>query len=203
LAHHPNILGIKDSSGDVERVGKIVETTRGIRKGSATVTTVFAAVTGRMQAASSSAAQGEPANFVAAGQLGSGATALAAVLPPPPLQTRTKEIGFQVLVGSAQTFLRSLEVGASGGVVAMADFVPQAFHEIYTAWRDKDMVLAAEKQHRLVHAGDEICARMGIPGIKYAMDFNGYFGGSARLPLLPLTADERRTVEELLIDFRN
>jgi hypothetical protein len=35
------------------------------------------------------------------------------------------------------------------------------------------------------------------------MDFNGYFGGAARLPLLPLTADLKAEVERLLSDIRN
>jgi hypothetical protein len=35
------------------------------------------------------------------------------------------------------------------------------------------------------------------------MDLNGYYGGPARLPLLPLTADLRREVEQLLTDVRN
>jgi hypothetical protein len=35
------------------------------------------------------------------------------------------------------------------------------------------------------------------------MDFNGYYGGLARLPLLPLTADLKNEVEGLLADIRN
>jgi hypothetical protein len=35
------------------------------------------------------------------------------------------------------------------------------------------------------------------------MDFNGYFGGPARLPLLPLTADLKAEIERELADVRN
>ena len=35
------------------------------------------------------------------------------------------------------------------------------------------------------------------------MDLNGYFGGPVRLPLLPLTADLKTEVEQLLADIRN
>jgi hypothetical protein len=35
------------------------------------------------------------------------------------------------------------------------------------------------------------------------MDLNGYFGGSVRLPLLPLTADLKTEVESLMTDIRN
>src|SRR5579864_3698425 len=47
LAEHSNLIGIKESSGDVEKVRRMVEGTRHIRR-SATVTETFAAVTPRM-----------------------------------------------------------------------------------------------------------------------------------------------------------
>src|ERR1700730_3128694 len=53
LADHSNLIGIKESSGDVEKVRKIVEGTRHIRYTS-TVTETFEAVTPRMIAAATS-----------------------------------------------------------------------------------------------------------------------------------------------------
>src|SRR5438270_11049671 len=47
LAQHPNIVGIKESGGDAEKIRKMVEGTRQIKR-TATVTETFAAVTGRM-----------------------------------------------------------------------------------------------------------------------------------------------------------
>jgi dihydrodipicolinate synthase/N-acetylneuraminate lyase len=47
--------------------------------------------------------------------------------------------------------------------------------------------------------GGEIC----IPGVKYAMDLNGYYGGPVRLPLLPLTAEDKVKVEQLMENIRN
>ena len=51
LAMHPNIVGIKESSGSIERIRQIVENTRTAKKRLVTVTNVFAAVTARMLAA--------------------------------------------------------------------------------------------------------------------------------------------------------
>jgi len=39
--------------------------------------------------------------------------------------------------------------------------------------------------------------------MKYAMDLNGYYGGTVRLPLLPLTAELKQEVERLMADIRN
>src|SRR5208283_4636007 len=49
LAEHPNLIGIKESSGDVEKVRRMVEGTRHIKR-NATVTETFEAVTPRMLA---------------------------------------------------------------------------------------------------------------------------------------------------------
>jgi dihydrodipicolinate synthase/N-acetylneuraminate lyase len=126
----------------------------------------------------------------------------AATPPPALLKTRTREVGFQVLCGSAQTLLPSLAAGATGGILAMAAFAPQACAEIYMAWKDRDSKVAEEKQQRVVDAADLICGRLGIPGVKYGCELNGYYGGSPRLPLLPLTAEERQQVEDRLSNIR-
>src|SRR6516225_10186815 len=52
LAEHPNLIGIKESSGDVEKVRKMVEGTRHVKR-SATVTETFDPVTPRMVKAAS------------------------------------------------------------------------------------------------------------------------------------------------------
>ncbi len=39
--------------------------------------------------------------------------------------------------------------------------------------------------------------------MKYAMDFNGLYGGPPRLPLLPLNGDQKAEVEKLLENIRN
>ncbi len=78
LAMHPNIVGMKDSSGNVERIAELVKATRSAKKRTVTVTPVFAAVTSRMLSPKAVQQEGNAgATFVAAGQLVSGATALA------------------------------------------------------------------------------------------------------------------------------
>jgi len=119
------------------------------------------------------------------------------------MKTRTKEVGFQVLVGAAHKLHPSLEAGASGAVLAFACPAPTACYEIYAAWKEGDAELARLKQDRITSATQRVGSELGIPGLKYAMDFNGYFGGSARLPLLPPTGDVKAEIERLLADIRN
>jgi 4-hydroxy-2-oxoglutarate aldolase len=41
-------------------------------------------------------------------------------------------------------------------------------------------------------------SRYGIPGLKHAMDLNGYYGGPPRLPLTSLTPDACQEIEQAL-----
>ena len=199
LAQHPNIIAMKDSSGSVERIQAAVAATANAPRRTVPVTQVFEAVTARMLAPSARETAG---NFVAVGDL-AGAAAVATAAPVASVKTRTREVGFQVLTGSERSILASLQAGASGAILAFADFAPQACQEIYQAWKDHDLPLAEEKQQRIMAAGQRIVGELGIAGIKYACDFNGYYGGRARAPLLPLTGEEKTEVERLLAEIRN
>jgi 4-hydroxy-2-oxoglutarate aldolase len=48
-----------------------------------------------------------------------------------------------------------------------------------------------------------VAGEFGVPGVKYGMDLNGYYGGPARLPFLPLTGEEKAEIETLMRDIRN
>lgn len=201
LADHPNIVGIKESGGDVEKVRRMVDATRHVKR-AATVTETFDAVTPRMLKASSGS-NDQGGVLVQVTALGGAQPSSSAVNVVSGIKTRQKEVGFQVLAGLAQKLEPSLQAGAVGGVLAFADVAPTACYEIYAAWKEGDSALAGLKQRRIVAAAQRVGVEMGIPGMKYGMDLNGYYGGPARLPLLPLTADLKAEVEKLLADVRN
>jgi 4-hydroxy-2-oxoglutarate aldolase len=119
------------------------------------------------------------------------------------LKTRQKEVGFQILVGAAHKLHASLDAGAAGAILAFACAAPTACYEIYAAWKEGDAELARLKQERISQAAQRVVADLGISGLKYGMDLNGYYGGPARLPLLPPTADLKTEIEHLLADIRN
>jgi len=204
LAGHPNLIGIKESSGDVEKVRQMVEGARHIKR-SATVTETFDAVTPRMQAAASAGSSAEGGELVPVGALSGASEAKSsssAVTVVGKMKTRQKEVGFQVLVGAAHKLHPSLNAGAVGAILAFACPAPTACYEIYAAWKEGDAELARLKQERIAKAAQRL-GDLGVPGFKYGMDFNGYYGGPARLPFLPLTGDLKAEVERLLADIRN
>jgi len=138
LAEHSNIIGIKESSGSLEKVARMVDST-------------------------------------------------------------PKE--FQVLVGSAPTLYPSLCMGAVGGILAFANAGPCASLGVYEAWKSQDHETARERQRTIARAAAAI-VKHSIPGLKHAMDVNGYYGGPVRPPLLPLRPAEKADIEEAFRDVR-
>jgi dihydrodipicolinate synthase/N-acetylneuraminate lyase len=197
LAEHANIIGIKESSGNLEKVRQMVEGTRHVKR-SVTVTEVFAAVTGRMLAMESAPSNGD---VVPVGALGGSAGT--AVQAPPRFKTRSKEVGFQVTVGAAHQLEPSLQFGAVGAILAFACPAPTACFEIYAAFKEGDHALAKEKQVRIAEAARRAVADLGIAAVKYAMDLNGYYGGPVRLPLLPLDSEQKAEVERFMAGIKN
>lgn len=183
LAEHPNILGIKESGNSAEKIRQMVEGTRSVRR-TVKVTEDSQALTPRML-------RNNPASSspVAVAENGG--------------KRREREVGFQVLVGSARLFYDFLLEGAVGGVLAFADAAPGAMFEIYAAWKSGNLQMAQQKQLRVASAASRVAGDLGIPGVKYACDWNGYYGGPVRLPLLPLTADLRAEVEHLMAEIRH
>ena len=133
LAEHPNIIAIKESSGNLEKVMQMI---------------------------------------------------------------RECPVGFQVLVGSAPTLWPSLQAGAVGAVLAFANASPYATITIWEAHRTRETEAGWDWQGRIARAARLVTVKYGIPGLKYAMDLNGYYGGIPRLPLVPIGPEARKEIEE-------
>jgi dihydrodipicolinate synthase/N-acetylneuraminate lyase len=187
LAEHPNVIGLIDAGG--ARVGQVKTATGGVSR-EVTVTSVFAAATRRMLKAS----------FAASSAKLGGVAVLEA---RPGVRTRVKKVGFQVLTAATVGMLESWQNGAAGAVPRAGACAPQACCEVWQAFRDGDLPLAEEKQERLRTIARRVEGLAGIAAVKYGADFNGYYGGRPRLPLLGLTAAERVEVESELGGMRN
>ncbi len=139
LSEHPNIIAIKESSGNIEKVMQLIR--------------------------------------------------------------ETKE-GFQVLVGSAPTLAPSFAVGAVGAVLAYANAAPYSTIAIYEAHRQREFDAAMDWQRRIARAAVLVTVKYGIPGLKHAMDLNGYFGGPVRLPLTPVSNEAKKEIEAAFADLK-
>jgi dihydrodipicolinate synthase/N-acetylneuraminate lyase len=214
LSDHPNIVAIKESSGNLDKVKAMVEGTRHVKR-QATVTETFDAVTPRMFKAAAAGSEKQSRELVSVATL-TGTAGEAPLRPPTTaapsssavtiigkLKTRQKEVGFQVMVGAAHQLEPSLGLGAVGAIVAFACPAPMACYEIYAALKDGDNALAREKQERVRAAAQRVVGDLGVPGVKYSMDLNGYYGGPSRLPFLPLTGEQKTEIEKLMAGLKS
>jgi 4-hydroxy-2-oxoglutarate aldolase len=139
LSHHPNIVAIKESSGNLEKVMRMI---------------------------------------------------------------REVKPGFQVLTGSAPTLAPSFAVGCSGAVLAFANAAPYATVSIWEAHRTREPEAALDWQTRISHAAYLVTTKHGVPGLKYAMDLAGYYGGPPRLPLTVPCPAAKKEIEEAFAGLR-
>jgi 4-hydroxy-2-oxoglutarate aldolase len=136
LSRHPNVLGIKDSSGDLKVLGALVESAAGER--------------------------------------------------------------FSVVVGNGSILYAGLEVGATGGILAVAALAPAACVELVRRKRAGDEAGAGRLQERIAPLHRAVVGALGVPGVKAALDLLGRPGGPPRPPLKPLREKDRRKVAEAL-----
>ena len=138
LATHPNIIGIKESGGDVAQIADLVSLT--------------------------------PEDF-------------------------------SVLAGAAGTFYPMLCVGATGGILALANALPEAcvhLFELTKAGRHED---ALALQRQLVPVARLLGATHGVAGLKAALNLLGYGVGVPRPPLQPLPDSIIPALREALAPF--
>lgn len=108
------------------------------------------------------------------------------------------EPGFQVIVGSGSLLYAALEMGAAGGILAVANLAPQECVRIYERFRAGDLLGAGTAQEIVGPLHDGIVGAMGVPGVKRGLDLLGYHGGAPRPPLRSLPEKRRGELAALL-----
>jgi 4-hydroxy-2-oxoglutarate aldolase len=139
LSEHPNIVGIKDSSGNIGQLSEIIN---------------------------------------------------------------LSQKGFAVFVGSAPVFFPALCVGAVGGILAVANAVPQECVRIHNLFKKGKIEEARRLQSRLTPLAKAVTTKYGIGGLKMAMDLTGYLGGEPRLPLKKPAREVEEELKRLLLQLK-
>lgn len=136
LADHPNIIGMKDSNGDMIQLANFIRVTKG------------------------------------------------------------KD--FSVFVGTASALFPALCLGASGGVLALANCNPKECVEVYDSFVRGDIEKARDIYYKMMPVNAAVTAKYSIAGLKYACSLQGFDGGFVRNPLQELSEDGRKIIEKLL-----
>ncbi|CAL1530965.1 unnamed protein product [Lymnaea stagnalis] len=128
LSQHPNIIGMKESGGDITRIASLVYATSSAK--------------------------------------------------------------FQILAGSAGFLLAAYHVGCVGGICGAANVIGEDVCKLAQLSKSNDLKSAMDLQLKIVGPNTCITRRFGVPGLKTALEWFGYYGGPTRLPLIPLKTEE-------------
>jgi 4-hydroxy-2-oxoglutarate aldolase len=107
---------------------------------------------------------------------------------------------FVVFQGMGSVLYPSLELGAKGGILALANMAPVETVEIFQCTRTGEQKKAREIQMRIIGVNQKIVGGYGVPGIKYALDLLGYSGGNPLPPLQPVDEKGRASIRQVLRD---
>ncbi len=105
---------------------------------------------------------------------------------------------FAVLAGSAGYFIDLLRHGGTGGVLSLANVLPDACVALYDAFVAGRMDEVERLDRLLVDLNTKISGSYGVPGVKAAMSLCGFVGGVPRRPFLPLTPDKANELRAAL-----
>jgi len=91
-----------------------------------------------------------------------------------------------MLMGSAALCYAALELGAAGTIAAVGCFAPELVAAICERFFDGDSAGAGSIQEMVAPLHTDIVGRVGVAGVKSAMDAVGLIGGPMRPPLAAL-----------------
>lgn len=109
---------------------------------------------------------------------------------------------FQLLTGSADALWEALQAGAHGAAISFASAAPYAAIAIWEAFRTREEDAGLDWQARIAHPSVLVSDVYGVPGLKHAMDINGYYGGPPRLPLASLPKAAQTEIDEAFRDLK-
>lgn len=98
--------------------------------------------------------------------------------------------GKPLLVGASAKFDECLALGADGGILAIANALPNSACRILEKFGAGDLAGAKAEQDAIREAAGA-APKFGIQGLKYAMEVRGFKGGPCRHPL-PLVTENAK-----------
>ena len=101
---------------------------------------------------------------------------------------------FDILAGTVSTFITAMLLGATGGVVSLANAFPEPCCRLYQKYSSGDLEGARQLHYTLFRLNRSVSGSFGVAGVKYAMEIGGYYGGDPRLPLLPLSDENKKAI---------
>jgi 4-hydroxy-2-oxoglutarate aldolase len=109
----------------------------------------------------------------------------------------TDSANFGIIAGAAATLFPAMSACARGGIIALACAAPKAALALYQAFAASDYAKASSIQRIVAPAAGAVTEKYSIPGLKAALDLQGFQGGWPRRPLLPVKPEHREDLAQV------
>jgi 4-hydroxy-2-oxoglutarate aldolase len=107
---------------------------------------------------------------------------------------------FHILAGSANFIYSSLHLGAPGGVLSLANVLPEPCCNLYSLFTQGKYDQAKELSFRLARLNQSVSSAWGVAGVKAAMDITGFKGGLPRHPFKCLSDKDEKQIKQAIIN---
>jgi len=107
---------------------------------------------------------------------------------------------FHVLAGSANFIYPSFHLGAAGGVLSLANALPESCCNLYSLFTQGKYDEAKELSFKLARLNQAVSSSFGVAGVKAAMNIAGFKGGQPRHPLKELSDEARERIKQAIIN---
>jgi 4-hydroxy-tetrahydrodipicolinate synthase len=106
--------------------------------------------------------------------------------------------GLELLAGNDEVFLRTLELGGSGGVLVASHIVGREMRVLYEAQAAGDAARAREVDASLEPIYQALTVTSNPTPVKAALEMLGVIDGHLRLPMVPANQREREAIRAAL-----
>lgn len=113
---------------------------------------------------------------------------------------RTESADFDAFVGSGSIIAQGLSLGAAGGILAVANLVPEVASDISAAVEAGDERTARQLNADIAEINHAVTSEYGVGALKWAMRQRGLPAGGLREPFAPPEPAIRDHLTELLED---
>lgn len=110
---------------------------------------------------------------------------------------------FQIFAGTGSAVLPFLSIGAAGAITALSNVAATPMRGLVDAFAAGRNDEARRLQLALTPLNTALTSKYGVPGLKYAMERAGFYGGPVRRPLLPLGEAGRSEIDRLIDELQS
>jgi len=106
--------------------------------------------------------------------------------------------GLDILAGNDEIFLRTLEIGGTGGILVSSHVVGDEMRAVYEAHRAGEPERAREIQNRLAPVYEAMTVTSNPTPVKTALELMGVVSARVRLPMVEADDEQRAAVRAAL-----